>query len=376
MYEILSTLKKKLVFFVISLLFSLLSVLLAMYVVNRLIPHFCQDCNPGFISIAVENAKFDSRYVFWENPNCIENCENYLDSIATSEIMQFGIQTGDCRRVLFLGDSFTDSPWDGKGKSYAEHFVSNLAINEGSCYELLRLAASGSGTDQQFAKFFDVVGQIKPDMVVWQFYYNDMYDNIYKPLFEESQTGFMRIRAWSNAYFWSGWLYQNISILQHSQLGAFLLYMGELKKDLKLDWYAIETDESQVLIDFNEIKLTYLIGEMKKLEKQYGFQFVTTLSPLECEFISPQNCHDPIEGISFANEEFIQHQLERILQENSNFISMYKNDSLSAEDSLNANDFWYEEKQVGARHLGATGQEKVGKILFINYLNREHVQKN
>lgn len=376
MYELLIKLKSKIVIFCIFLTLSLLSVLLSMYLINRFIPYFCQDCNPGFISIAVENAQFDGRYVFWENAHCTQDCNNQLELIATSEVLRFGLDDGSCERVLVLGDSFTDSPWDGKGKSYAEHFTSNLSINNGACYELVRLAASGSGTDQQFAKFSDVVDQIKPDLVIWQFYYNDMYDNIYKPLFEYSENGFKRMRAWSNAYFWSGWLYQNIPLVRDSNLGAFLLYMGELKKDLKLDWYGIETDDSSVLIQFNERKMMYLINEMKNLGKKYNFQLFTTLSPLECEFIAPQNCRDPIDGISYTNEEYIQHQLERILQDNSNYISMYKNDNLSESDVLNAADFWFEEKQVGMRHLGASGQEKVGKILFINFLQSQYAQKN
>lgn len=361
--------------FFIKILLLVVAIFISILIINILVPFFCQNCQPGFISQAAKTYNFDIRYIYWGKPNCDNSCKNNLESISTSEIVRIGEDFGDCNRVLVLGDSFTDSPWDGKGKSYAEHFLDNLAESDQNCYELIRLAVSGSGSDQQFARFSDVVDLVGPNLVIWQFYYNDVYDNAYKPLYEEKNGNFNRINAWNNAYFWAGWLYQNTPFLKNSNLGNLLLYFGELKNDLKLDWRFIESDYKS-LIEFNEKRIAYFLKEMKVLEKKQNFKLITTLSPLECQFVYQKNCQGLSGQVSFEDNFYIQNELKKILQQNSSFISMYENDNLSEEQILNIEDFWKEEKEIGARHLGANGQEKVGRILFLNFIENQYDAKN
>lgn len=332
--------------------------------------NFCQNCKPGFIVQLVRDADFDIRYVYWNKPYCQENCENDLERIATSKVLKIGADYGNCQRVLFIGDSFTDSPWDGQGKSYAEHFLINLSEDRQSCYELVRFAASGSGSDQQFAKLIDVVAEVEPDLVFWQFFYNDMYDNIYNPLFIKKDQKFVRVNALQNSYFWAGWLYQHVFFIKYLKLADVLLYTGENRKDARVDWQQIQSPEQSV-INFNVQKYAYLFRQAQALEKEYNFKLFTTLSPLECEFAYPDSCENlSTETRSYLGDHKLQSVLEVILEQNSTFISMYKNDSLTEEQNLNSEDFWHVEKQVGARHLGASGQEKAGRILFLNFVSK------
>lgn len=364
--------KPKKFVFILGLVASSLATSLVL--ANFLLPYVCKDCQPGFIKQAAELEKFDSRYIYWGDSYCGHDCDSPLQSIATSEPIKIGEQYGNCERILFLGDSFTDSPWNEEDKSYAEYFALNLSKYNQRCYEVVRVATNGSGNDQQYARFVDVVEIVQPKLVVWQFYWNDFYDNVEKPLYESNGADFYRIKPFHNAYFWAGWLYEHIPFIKKTHIGNFLLYFGELKKDLKIDWIAIESN-LELLFAYNTKKITFFLNEMKQLEKKYNYQLITTVSPLECEFLYSDNCEQLSNDmqIPFDVNAKVQHQLLRVLQDNSNYISMYESDDYFVEGRvLGAMDFWLEEKEIGARHLGASGQEKVGNMLFLNFIQHAH----
>lgn len=360
--------------FAISLV--LVSLFLALIIANCFLPFMCVDCNPGFILQAAINDKFDSRYIYWGKSYCeIHECEDSLEEFSTSEVIYFNKDYGNCENIVFLGDSFTDSPWDGKGKSYAEHFVNLLSANNHSCYRLIRVATNGTGNDQQFARFSDIVEFLDPKLVVWQFYWNDFFDNVEKPLYDLEENNFQRRKSYQSVYFWSGWLYQKLPI-KDTNLGNFLLYFGELKKDSKSDWFGIEGDRS-LLIDFSKKKINFFLEEMKDLEKKYDFKLITTISPLECEVTSTDGCarlDEPKRVFLYTSFLGFQKSMIDILQSNSNFVSMYENESMSSLETFNQSDFWEQEETIGARHLSASGQEKAGNILFLNFVSKEKTQ--
>ncbi len=345
-----------------------------MIIINHFIPRFCSDCKPNFILQAAINDKFDLRYIYWGKSYCKDSiCEEPLEKFSTSKVIYVNKSYGNCENIVVLGDSFTDSPWDYEGKPYAEHFVDRLSVKNHNCYRLIRIATNGTGNDQQFARFTDIVKFLRPKLVIWQFYWNDLFDNVEKPLYSLEGDSFHREKSFKNFYFWSGWIYQKLPIVKNTNLGDFLLYFGELKKDASVDWFHIESDPN-LLLDFNNKKITFLLNEMKVLEKKYNFKLVTTMSPLECEVIDSNGCAKLDEQQGFVlYDSFLrfQNEMTNILQNNSRFISMYKNESMSSLEMLDQSDFWKQEKIIGVRHLGASGQEKVGNILFFNFIFKE-----
>jgi hypothetical protein len=349
------------------------SIFLSLIAVNYAMPLLCKECRPGFITQAVDTGIFNSKYIYWGKSYCKNSTckKEVINNFLTSEPVFINENYGKCETLLFLGDSFTESPWDNVGKSYAEHFAINLSEKNHSCYKLLRMAMSGVGNDQQLARFSDVVKFLKPKLVVWQFYWNDFYDNVEKPLYSLDNGKLIRHKSYKIAYFWAGWLNQKIPFMSGSKLGDFFLYFGELRKDFTSDWYRIENDLPS-LYSFNEQKITAFLQEMDNLEKKYNFKLVTTVSPLECEFIFIDGCSklDELDPIPYSVFSEIQGNLTSILKAHSNFISMYENNYSSQEDQLNASDFWGQETVIGARHLGASGQEKAGKTLFLNFFSK------
>ena len=48
---------------------------------------------------------------------------------------------------------------------------------------------------------------------------------------------------------------------------------------------------------------------------------------------------------------------------------MYDSEAISSEQRLNASDFRVEDEELGVRHLGASGLQKTGDILLLNFLS-------
>lgn len=352
---------------------TVFSLVITILLINLLLPTaFLSNYKIGYIKYSVVDNIFSSKYIFWIKPYCEKDCDNYLEEISGNKVVSFGEEYGNCEKILFLGDSFTYAPWDENGRSYAEHFTEKLSQLNKACYTVVRLATCASNNDQQFAILSDVVKKIGPKLVVWQFCWNDLFENTAKRLYRETnEDEFERISALGNMYFWSGWIYQKIPFLmKDTNLGMFLLSFGELKRDLFFDWN--ETiDNTDLFLNMNSKKVKYFLNEVEDMGKNNGFEFITTLVPLECGLGSPESCNSLDEKTNqFRYRNFLRAHnfLSDVLKNNSRFVSMYENEAITDEQKLNMVDFRVEDDDPGTRHLSASGLKKTGDALFLNFI--------
>ena len=87
---------------------------------------------------------------------------------------------GQSKLLVTLGDSFTASfPVDAKD-SYPQ-VLSEILTGQAFNVRVLNMGLGDSGPDQHL-KLFEkyVLPRVKPDIVVWQFYANDTYENVVK----------------------------------------------------------------------------------------------------------------------------------------------------------------------------------------------------
>ncbi len=373
-----SAINNKINFFRILLVISSLiaSLIFSLVILNFLIPYLCKNYKPQFIQILVDSAVFDPKYVFWGNSYCKTNCKNSAEMYSTNKVVSYNEDLGNCEKILFLGDSFTNSPWNEYDHSYTEYFVSNLAAKDQKCYSLVRVATSATNNDQQFARFLDIIDIIKPKMVFWQFCWNDFYENFDRPLYKLDNNGnFHREKSYANSYFWAGWLNQKFPFLVNTNLGNFLLYFGEKNNNFFINESEVEGNLDS-LINSNENKIIYFLDRMKFLAKKYDFKLATTISPLECELVFSEGC-GILDELDNTDAFIIQTSLVDILKRNSKFVSMSDSDSLTKEQIFNQSDFSVLEKNIGTRHLEPSGQEKAGNILFLNFIsNNQSIHEN
>lgn len=74
-------------------------------------------------------------------------------------------------KILFIGDSFTQSAEVSDGKTFYEIFQDSFPS------EIFAFGCSGYGTLQEFLVFEKYYEQIQPDLIIWQMCSNDFIDN-------------------------------------------------------------------------------------------------------------------------------------------------------------------------------------------------------
>lgn len=95
----------------------------------------------------------------------------------------FGDPHTDKTKILVLGDSFTEARTVSDGFTYYDYLAKNS-----DRFEIFAYGCGGYGSLQEYMildKYFD---EIQPDIILWQFYSNDLFDNDYE--LESSNVGF------------------------------------------------------------------------------------------------------------------------------------------------------------------------------------------
>jgi len=321
------------------------------------------------------NSRYSSKYIFWDKSHCEKfpgDCNFPEEEFVSFPVEVFNPTNNErCieyTKILFLGDSFTDAPWTKEGESYSSVFSKKLAEYKQKCVYQYRLATAGTGTDQQLAIFLDLVDKLDPDIVIWQYYYNDLFDNIKQALYDPYNQKLIKRFTLNNSVFLAGFLNQNLPFLRESTLGKHLMYLGETR-DVLRNW-PVSVHNQKTIFEYNKEKMTLALNNMGEVAKEKDFAFYTTLASLECQVILTIPCWYLGVLNNFVRDE---------LKENSDYIAMdqfgekYQNVlGLSAIDQVNPEDYPFETERdinpAGARHFSIAGNNQFGSVLFENYM--------
>jgi len=361
---------RKIILLIISLL---LSIIIAMISINYYLKFTNKGKESQFIDWTIESTRYNLLNVYWRFSFCRtykNECKFFEERLVPHQVALFNQKSdlNDCKTILFLGDSFTDAPWTEDNNRYSYLFSKKLSMINDECIKEVRVSTGGTGTSQQFAEFQKIIKFINPDMVIWQFCENDIYENVKTSVHKIKNEKLSFSSAISNFQFWAGFLNQKIPFLKGTTLGKHLMYLGE-KKDVLRNW-PVSFNDGKGVKNYNQILIPLLINKMKELSNEKNFKLITTISPLECNFINERRCFN-----SRQNHLFI----EDILKNNSEFISM-ETRNYNQEEIINFTpnkDFYIEMFNttedtglVGHRHLSELGNNYFGEILFENYLNK------
>lgn len=369
---------------ILLVLFSLaITIILLSVFTNYYLEKFNLAQQPEYISWTIYETKYSPRYIYWEKSYCElfpKDCKYEEEHLLTHKVEIFSAPESkmveNCTKILFLGDSFTIAPWVPVGDSYASQVSKGYAEINNTCVRQYRLATGGVGNNQELARFSDVVGQIQPDIVIWQFYLNDIYENIIYSLYKVENNELVKRNTLYNFTFLAGFLNQRIPLLAESVLGKHLMYLGEFK-DVFHYWQA-DIKEIESIVSHNKLQVPLLVAEMKKLSEANNFKLYTTLAPLEKQAVSMQT-NEPWYDI-------MQNSLREILQANSDYISMESpvpsHSQVLGEFTPKDNNFASlfgppkDKNPVGARHLTLEGNIYYGSVLLQNFIAREQIDKN
>lgn len=390
--------KKKLKTLISSFLIILVSIITSTGVLLLLSNYYLLFTGIGkepiYSNWTLDFTKYSLAYIYWSQPWCKitndvfdapENCDQPEEKFVANQVEYFfpedGISDGEskenCEIILFLGDSFTTAPWTDLGGSYSSIFSKSYAREKNICVKQFRIASGGAGNSQELTRFVDLINKINPNLVIWQFYSNDYFENVQHSLHDIENGKLVRKNALRSTFFWVGFINQKIPFIKNSTLGQHLLYLGETK-DILRNWPTNPRNKTSIL-SYNKKIIPMFINNMLELGKKHNFHLITTLAPLECQHRSETE-----EFCSWDSD--FQNSLRKVLVENSNFISMETTtvDSTESgkllgvttelEDQMLADKLFNVKKEVlnpGKRHLSEFGNSYFGLILFTNFRNSE-----
>lgn len=136
------------------------------------------------ISIHYGSAEFDKKlgwkikanHQFQDSMKTLDG-ETYLINYKTSKFgfREYGKVKTDKKKILFVGDSFTQSAEVSNDKTFYRHLRDSLDV------EIFVFGVGMYGTYQEYLGVDQYIDSIQPDLIVWQFCDNDFIDN-YRPL--------------------------------------------------------------------------------------------------------------------------------------------------------------------------------------------------
>ena len=215
--------------------------------------------------------------------------------------------------LVALGDSFTQSFPVSQEDSYPSVLQRTLS-DAGWNVRVMNAGIGDTGSDQQlriFEKY--ILPRVDPDIVVWQFYTNDTYDNVIKPLFViEGALTLTPIDARNN------WLYRRQRFVERVPLPSIIKRYSHIFH-LLLRRYELDR-RSQVppdtdANDWGRRKVGLAVARMAELAEQFDFDIWYALA-------QPQALYqDDLEvGASGYNDAVEYPKLLAILGEQPGFI--------------------------------------------------------
>jgi len=178
-------------------------------------------------------------------------------------------------RVLVLGDSFTYGHGVSNNESYPAR-LADLFSRHGYDVEVVNAGVNGYGTDQQHAYYTEELFLLDPDVIVLGLNWNDLVDNIGRPLYTIADGKLLGMDATKNSlYFISNLHRQSPKWLRSSHLFNYLL-LGMRDKDL---FRQLPDLDQQGLMKWSEEKIFLSLLDLKSLSEKRGSEFVVITMP-------------------------------------------------------------------------------------------------
>ncbi|MEO6223279.1 MAG: hypothetical protein ABIP90_08505 [Vicinamibacterales bacterium] len=216
--------------------------------------------------------------------------------------------------LVTLGDSFTTSFPVGNTDRYPRVLERVLATHSFDA-RVMNVGMGDSGPDQQLKLFTKyVLPRVRPDIVVWQFYPNDTYENAIKALYTVgNDDSLVPINAKHN------WLYRRqrffdavplpMGIKKNSYL--FNLILRQYERGLEA-----QVPPGKDKLEWGRHKIELEIGRMNQLAAQNGFRVYYTLVAPESDY------KNDVPPGSAGAAEFMEYQkLLAIVEKEPTFIN-------------------------------------------------------
>ncbi len=261
----------------LNALLIVLSIVASVLVCELLLRRFSQKQQLSVEWLLYENNK--DEWVTDENVIFITNkVKNKINNVRNT----------NKKLLVALGDSFMQ----GDPVKEQDNFPSILQQsiqNDGKDFDVINLGVGGYGPDQEFRLFYELIkAGNQPDVVIWSFYNNDIYENITQPTYDiDRNLNLIALRAKNN------WIYKRQRLFDlmplpryiktHSYLINRLLAFFENQKNSQVPHANADNQKSWAIA-----KLNKEIDTMEELSQKLKFKLMYVL-------ITPQSDYIPVE---------------------------------------------------------------------------------
>jgi lysophospholipase L1-like esterase len=271
--------------------------------------------------------------------------------------------------IIALGDSFTKGyPEDGHG--YPEQLQEKMLATHGQSIKILNFGFEDSSPDQQlriFQKF--ILPSLKPDILIWSFYPNDIYDNSNYAMYDIKDNALKELDCHSSFFYVRDVL--DTSPIPEIIKKKSLVYRLILKSTEVLIHLRIPQQYKKTPDIWGYKKVELEMKKMKELAQQNNFEtyFVT---------IAPQTIYinNPDKGTEWANTDYqlLKKAIQQTHSEEINTdLNFYQPASPSAATVLGISsdygnsmfsDIYKDPNPFGDRHFNSAGYQMFAERMY------------
>jgi lysophospholipase L1-like esterase len=190
------------------------------------------------------------------------------------------------RDVVLLGDSFTQGYPVAPEAAYPSVLRARLS-ERGMPVNLIAIGMGDSGPDQQLRVFErELLGRLTPDVVVWQFYPNDEFDNVVKAVYGIREGALVPLDATRNWLYRRQQLYARIPLREALRHRSYL-FRYAMKSAERVRAHAVPRRYPGGAPRWGLDKLRLEIERMKALGRERGFLTYFVLVAPEVLYLDP-----------------------------------------------------------------------------------------
>jgi len=267
--------------------------------------------------------------------------------------------------VVALGDSFTWRRVLEPRQRYPQR-MQRIVRRKGAPMNVINLGMGDSGPDQQLRWFVKwALANVRPDVVVWQFYMNDLWDNASKAVFDVADGRLRPLSAKSN------WLYHRQRLFDLTPLPVWLKLNSELYQRV------LKTTEREILAplparyagDWDTWALEKIeveAAEMERLAREHRFAAYFVIVPPQATYFPDEHPPSCIDTAKVLERDA---KLRSALRSLPGYIDF----ELGRAGATTVNDRFYARQDrdtncLGDRHLNPRGFRAMARVIATHLL--------
>lgn len=193
------------------------------------------------------------------------------------------VQHNDRYHIAIIGDSFSACRMFDSVTCYPE-LIERMLLQQNKKVDIYNYALPGNNTDREFSFFVDKILPTHPDLVLWQFYSNDVWENTLFPIYTIGEG--RRLTRVSGA---ENWAYKRQIFFDALPMNRLLLRSYVVRSALRLfeyesdDTLPYDNEEQRILWSLEKMKLE--IEEMNRLSRMFGFRVLYFQIPTQSVYL-------------------------------------------------------------------------------------------